>query len=177
MLNEQQQRAFESLFSLFDKNGNGSIDKDDFMAAFSKLKSGASAGQIEKIDTAARRWFLALYLGGDENKDKKVSKEEWLKWAATLPAQLATTPAYPRSMNRFVDVVFDTISSDNEVITAQEYTAWFTLFGLKGDPAVCFQKLDDGNNGKISFKDFYELMQAFVNGDTTQAGAVLFGDF
>jgi Ca2+-binding EF-hand superfamily protein len=177
MLNEQQQRAFESLFNLFDKNGNGSIDKADFMAAFDKLKEGASPQQIDKIDTAARRWFMSLYLGGDENKDKKVSKEEWLKWAATLPTQLATESAYPRSINRFVDVVFDTISSDNEVITAQEYTAWFTLFGLTGDAAVCFQKLDDGNNGKISFKDFYELMKEFVSGDTTKAGTVLFGNF
>lgn len=176
MLNDAQQQAFEYLFGILDKTGNGTLDKADFMKAFEGIKAQADQQRATQIDNAARRWFFSTYLGGDENRDEKLSKEEWLKWAASLPAQFVQSPMYPRSNKRFVDVVFDSMSSDNETLTTAEYVSWFTSFGLKGDAAACFAKMDTLNDGKISFRDFYQLMKEFVSGDANTKGYYLFGD-
>lgn len=176
MLSEVEQQPFEYLFGILDKTDNGSLDKADFIKAFEGIKAKADAQRTNKIDNAARRWFFLLCSEGDENHDKKITKEEWLKWAATLPTQLPENGAYPRSNNRFTDVVFDSMSYNDETLTAAEYAAWFTSFGLKGDAAACFAQMDAGTDGKISFKDFYQLMREFVSGDATAKGYHLFGN-
>lgn len=185
MLNEQQQAAFDYLFGILDKSGNGCLDKNDFSQAFQGLKKGATTHKVAKLDHAARRWFFLLCTEADENSDRKINKEEWNNWAAGLGAELDPKNMFPRTNTRFVDIVFDSISSDDESISLTEYKAWFASFGLKGNPATWFNLAtdfnelltDSANNKKISFSDFFMLLREFTNGEATKAGYKLFGDF
>lgn len=176
MLNNEQQHAFEYLFGLFDKNGSGSITEADFMKAFEGIKATANAAKATKIDKLVRQWYLSLSAtGADTNKDKQISQDEWLTWAAGLADDVQDGDISSK-YNHFVNAVFVGITTDDETISAAEYAAWFQSFGLVGDAAATFQKLDAQGDGTINRKEFTELMKAFANGDTTQSGYRLFGD-
>lgn len=174
MLNAQQQQTFEYLFGLFDKTGNGSIAENDFIKAFEGIKAASSADKAAKIDKAARRWYLSLSVFGDENKDKQLSKAEWLKWAEGF-AEDVQDAEISRKYGHFVDAVFASIAGDDDTISADEYALWFHSFGLVGNAAAIFKQMDGNGNGTISKDEFNNLFLAFVKGNILVTGHQLFG--
>lgn len=174
MLNEQQQKAFNYLFDVFDENGNGSLSQDDFHKAFEAIKAGSSADKAARIEKAAQRLYLSVIVFGDDNKDKQMSREEWLKWAEGFAADVEDGD-FSRKYEHFVDAIFASITRDDENITSQEYALWFHCMGLEGDAVEYFQQMDANGDGSISKDEFNELMLAFVQGNTSKKGHQFFG--
>lgn len=176
MLNVVQQQNFEFLYRMFDKNGNGTIEEADFMKAFEGVKEAAGDEKASIVDKSARRWYLALKVFADENKDKVISREEWMGWATDMAKDVAENNAINRKHAHFADAVFASITMDDRKITATEYATWFSSFGLCGDAATIFATLDANNDGELTKSEFDDLVVEFVKGDQELAGYQLFGE-
>ncbi|MEI6412542.1 MAG: EF-hand domain-containing protein [Bacteroidota bacterium] len=177
MLNATQQQAFERLFNIFDKNGNGSVDENDFVKAFDDIKAESSPAKIEKLDKLARRWFLSISLFADSDKSRSVTKEEWMNWAAIIAEDAEEANEGDRRYDHFLNAVFAGISVNSDTtITDEEYAAWFRSFGLVGDKMAIFERLDTNGNGSLSKDEFSDRLLEFVSGDAASPGFHLFGE-
>lgn len=175
MATHAQLQAFEALFRVFDKDDSGSIEEADFLTAFTKANT--TALKAEKINLTARRWFLSIS-SSNTDKDRNISKQEWLDWmtaVAASEAETVKTDTLSSKFSRFTNAIFDTFAYDNDTISAEEYASWFGLLGLSGDPAVIFSTFYLMPNGTLGHGAFELLLKEFVLGDTTKPGSQFFG--
>jgi EF-hand domain pair len=179
MATNAQLQSFEALFRVFDKDNSGSIEEADFLAVFEPLKAKATVLKAEKINLTARRWFLSIYVGNDTNKDRKISKQEWLDWmtdAAASEEETIKTDTLSSKFSRLTNAIFDTFAYDNDTISAEEYATWFGVLGLSGDPAAIFSKFYLMQNGTLGHGAFDLLLKEFVLGDASKPGSRFFGE-
>lgn len=176
MLTTSQRRNFENLFKVFDKNGSGNIDEADFMQAFEGIKADSSPGRAEKIERAARRWFLSLYVFSDGNKDRRISQDEWLAWADGIAQDAKNYKKPSRKYEHFTAAVFAGIADSDGALTKAEYERWFHSFALKGDAAAIFDALSPNDKGALAKDEYEELIKQFVLSDEEAAGNRFFGE-
>ncbi len=167
MLSIFQTFKFKSLFRLFDKNGNGTIDQTDFEQIFSDMVTDGDEAKLKHAATAAKRWWLSLKLYGDKDKDKTVTQEEFLAWAAGAMKS--------RAFARWVDALFDAIANGDNLVTAAEFQGFADALGFGEQADAIYFVMDVNDDGAIDRKEFTVRMEEFFTGDITP-GNFLFGN-
>ncbi len=169
MLGELQQKKFDYLFRVLDKDGNGSLEEADFDMLFKDLIKTDETS--ERVKNAARRWWLSMKVFADENNDNAISKEEYAAWAEKV------ADAESEEFKRWADAVFGCLASGDTNITEEEYVTWFNALGLAGDAGAIFKTFSLGADEAMGRTEFQDALQQFTGMNSRAAGNHIFGNY
>lgn len=171
MLTDSQKAAFEHLFAVLDATNSGELQEEDFVKLFQ--------GDVisDALEDGARRLYLSLRIFSDTDKNRSVSKEEFLNWATDFAKEAAESKEISKKYHHFTDAIFAAITRNEDInVSRSEYANWFNAFSLKGDSDAVFAKLDSNGSGMMSKDEFAARVLEYVSGDATKPGYFLFGE-
>lgn len=180
MLSELQIKKLTRLFNIFDTDGNGVLEKNDFekiVANFLNLYN-VKPGTLTYKDLSKKyllRWERLQQIS-DKNQDKKVSLAEWLEYYEDVVNYDYGNeePLWRKRAN----VSFDIIDTNKDgVWSLQEYQTLFKIYGLDEQLATeIFPRLDLNSDGHISKEEYLQLTEEFyLSDDPKSPGNFLFG--
>lgn len=184
MLTAFQKRKLEKKFHVFDADGNGFLEKDDFdiiIANLAKLRGyPPGSGEYQQIQKMYGEFWDHLARFADANKDHKVTMEEWLEYhdAAFEMEAVMHTHGEGESMRPLAALVFQTIDADGDgKITRKEYHDFFRAFRIpESDADVSFDHLDMNRDGYVTEDEIFSAVTEFHFSDDPKAtGNWLYG--
>jgi Ca2+-binding EF-hand superfamily protein len=170
-------KKLSHLFAVFDSDGNGVVEVDDFFRVLDVLaeRRGWTLGTAPY--KALRRVLMAQWqavaVAADPPGSGVVKLDGWMRhWEALADA------AYDAKVAPWVGQVFDSIDTDGDgALTLDECRDWFAAFLGKPEEAdVVFPACDADKDGRIRKTDWEGLAREFFCSDDAKArGNVLFG--
>ena len=181
MLTDLQTRKLVKLFSMYDANYQGCINRDDFENIAKKLAkrrnwSLRSPRYITLSNQITHDW-TCLKRDADKMQDKKISLEEWL---AYYDAVLANSEMYQQSVQQLMDLVFDAFDDDEDgKICADAWGEFLSVFNVSPVYApMVFPSLDRDNSGFLCKDEVKSLFHDFFYSDDPNTPAnQMFGPY
>ncbi|MDX2393602.1 EF-hand domain-containing protein [Streptomyces sp. DK15] len=170
-----QQDKIRAMFTAFDVDGDGCLQKKDFEALVGRWGQlpGVEAGTKlhARVESAVMGWWEHMLEAGDTNKDGKLSVEEFYALVDRLPAM-------KEGLAETADAIFDAIDADgNGRISRSEHRQLIdTWHGRSIDTEDVFDLLDLDADGHISRQEFAVLWTQFwISDDPTEPGNLVCG--
>ncbi len=168
-------------FNVLDYNGDGILEKQDFVDIADRLAEMRGYEEGSSRHTAVRQeilrmWTNARALSGKEGKTE-LSLEDWLAHERKVLDSNVLIHSYVQGIAR---AIFDILDEDNDgVISEEEYLKFFRSFrGDTEDGKTAFQKLDGDSKGYLTRKEFLEAVTEFhLSDDPNARGNWLFGPY
>lgn len=183
MLSDLQQRKFIVAFKLYDTNGDGVIEKADFLGfaermarAFDESAPPEAAAQLSQ--TMANQWEQTRQMA-DLERDDRITMDEWLKYYEAVTST-------PQGINAFADgwteasFAMYAIVDPNGPQDAQpreRFMKWLTVGGWDAaEAAKVFDRLDADGDGKLSREETCNLVAEWLGDDPSARGNWLMGE-
>lgn len=175
MLATLHERKWVTAFGVYDRNNNGTLEKQDFEELVQKL--GKLRGW--ESDSSGYKNLYNCYLAywdevrnhADKNQDGKVTLEEWVEYHRTL---LDVEHKY-EVIEAFSHEVFHVFNPEGKETSAKE---WEEFFGIYNIPLIyakyVFPYLDINGNGTLSKEEVLKLHRDFYLSDDPDAPGNLF---
>jgi Ca2+-binding EF-hand superfamily protein len=168
-------------FNVLDYNGDGVLEKQDFVNIADRLAEMRNYEEGSSRHTAVRQeilrmWTNARALSGKEGK-AKLSLDDWLAHEQKVLDSNVLIDSYVQGIAR---AIFDILDDDDDgVIDEEEYLKFFQSFrGDREDGELAFQKLDQDDKGYLTRKEFLEAVTEFhLSDDPDARGNWLFGPY
>ena len=174
-----QQRKLGRMFSVLDVNGDGRIERADFVRrveAFARLRGWAEGSpQHERNFGFAQEEWENLAGSADVDEDGGVTREEFLRWADVFLSDRDGVAAYARGD---VQLLFDAMDGDGDgKITVDEYRTYLEVCGADASGAdAFFAHADLNEDGRITRAEMTHAMEEFLLSQNPEAGGnFLFG--
>lgn len=168
-------------FNVLDYNGDGVLEKHDFLDIADRLADMRDYEQGSAYHTAVRQeilriWTNARALSGKDDKTQ-ITLDDWLAHEEKVLNSDVLVRSYVQGI---AQAIFDILDADNDHrISEDEYLKFFRAF--RGDPEegkVAFQKLDAEEKGFLTRDEFLKVVTEFHTSDDPQArGNWLFGPY
>ena len=178
MLTELQVRKWTRLFQVYDANGNGTVEQDDFEQIFQNVAKERSltpgTSEYEQLYAKFMEDWEHLRKDADKNNDGKVDLGEWLEHG---DRRINSPDMYQINQN-IANYVFDLLDlNGNGIISLEEYKIIYRSWRIPEEIAEdIFPKLDLNGDGGISKDEFVELLRQFHASDDPDApGNFFFG--
>lgn len=180
-MTELQKAKQVHYFNVLDYNGDGILEKQDFINVADRLAELRGYEEGSSRHTAVRQeilrmWTNARALSGKEGK-AKITLEDWLAHEEKVIDSNVLIHSYVQGIAR---AIFDILDADNDgVISEDEYLKFFRSFrGDVEDAEVAFEKLDHEEKGHLTRKEFLEAVTEFhLSDDPDARGNWLFGPY
>ena len=177
MLTDQQTRKLAHLFRIYDHDGNGFVERDDFERVLRALAAarGWAAGhpRYERLRTLYLAQWQALAVGAIPAGSGRVPLPGWYAlWNALLQA------AYPERVAALCEVLFESMDADGDgAITLDESRSWFAAYaGDAAEADVVFPRCDLDGDGRMTRAEWLTLIEEFFFGsDPNAPGNLIFG--
>ncbi len=130
-------------FALFDKDGSGSVDKDELMAALSKLGISNKNSALNKIMDDL-----------DADKSGTVEVEEFVGMMTIKPPEKETKEGLEKVFNLYLGDDLDDLDFDSVSKLVKELGLGFTDDEVRNMIA----KADTNRDGKVTFDEFYNII-------------------
>lgn len=168
-------------FNVLDYNGDGILEKQDFVNVADRLAELRGYEEGSSRHTAVRQeilrmWTNARALSGKEGK-AKITLDDWLAHEEKVIDSNVLIHSYVQGIAR---AIFDILDADNDgVISEEEYLKFFQSFrGDQEDGELAFEKLDHEDKGHLTRKEFLEAATEFhLSDDPDARGNWLFGPY
>jgi Ca2+-binding EF-hand superfamily protein len=180
-MTELQKAKQVHYFNVLDYNGDGVLEKKDFLNVADRLaekrgyEDGSSKHKAVRQEIL-RIWTNARALSGQEDKSQ-ITLEDWLEHEQQVIDSKVLVHSYVQGLAR---AIFDTLDADNDgVISEEEYLTFFHSFrGDEGDGSAAFEKLDENDEGYLTRKQFLKVVTQFhISDDPDAPGNWLFGPY
>ncbi|CAL9491394.1 hypothetical protein SUDANB176_03254 [Streptomyces sp. enrichment culture] len=162
MVTSEYERRIAARFAIFDQDGNGYIDREDF--------SGAAKALLAEFGVAARSdKGQALYVGAeafwqgmagiaDRDGDQRITREEFVNGAVK---RLRDNPDRFAEIGRpFLHAALAVTGADDGTATVEDVARVLEVLGVPGDPArTAAAALDTDGDGGIGEE---EIVRAFA---------------
>lgn len=180
-MTELQKAKQVHYFNVLDYNGDGVLEKQDFLNVADRLADQRGYEEGSSKHKAVRQeilriWTNARALSGQEDKSK-ITLEDWLEHEQKVIDSTVLVHSYVQGLAR---AIFDTLDADNDgVISEDEYLTFFQSFrGDEGDGPAAFQKLDENDEGYLTRQQFLKVVTQFhISDDPDAPGNWLFGPY
>jgi len=179
-LHELKQNHF---FKQIDFDNNGYLEHRDFvsigdnLAALRGIRRGTD--DYELIQSAMEKFWDAIRLDSDENKNYRITNEEWLNFIDEKIIE-GKKEWYDEFINNFVRLLFNVLdhNTDGE-ISLEEYVHLIVAFGVEPKVAVeTFDKIDANRDGIINLEEMIIAVEEFFkSNDMYSPGNWLFGPY
>jgi juvenile hormone diol kinase len=184
MLTELKRLKFIKLFTIYDANDNGVLEKADFERIVKNLGNlrGWQSGTVEYDNLHDRYlfyWQSILELA-DQNHNGRVSLPEWLNYHEKMLGTKEQKDKYEKEVETIAALVCDVFDLDGDgKLNIEE---WKQLFLVYNTPHVVveeiFPKLDIDGDGFISKQEMQRLFHEFhFSDDQAAPGNLLFGTY
>lgn len=180
-MTELQKAKQVHYFNILDYNGDGVLEKKDFVNIADRLaemrgyEDGSSRHMAVRKEIL-RMWTNARALSGEDGA-VKVTLEDWLAHERKVLDSNVLIHSYVQGIAR---AVFDILDEDNDgAISREEYRMFFRSFrGHEKDAEIAFEKLDEDDKGYLTRDEFLELVTEFhLSDDPDACGNWLFGPY
>ncbi|OKJ93499.1 hypothetical protein AMK26_33975 [Streptomyces sp. CB03234] len=150
-------------FQRMDADGDGSVDRDDFMRAprrlLTELGVPEDADKGRALLEANDEQFDFLLSIADDDGDGVLSAEEYVA-ARTSPAFRSPERQGKGDVSRTLFEVLD--ADDDGTIDRDEFLRAAGFLGMTGDDAgEFFARLDKDGNGRLDAKEFLKAVKRF----------------
>ncbi|MBO2452134.1 EF-hand domain-containing protein [Actinomadura barringtoniae] len=174
-------RKLARRFKTFDSNGNGFVERADFVEAAARMGEEFGHGG----DSAARRRLEELSVAlwdhlvsvADSNGDGRITEEEYK--AAFAAGLLETPESFDASYVPFLEAIMAIADADHDgKLTVSEQIRWTgSLMRLPEDDArEVFHRLDQDKDGYITTREMLEAIREYYFDERPgSAGAWLLG--
>ncbi|MFI7320647.1 EF-hand domain-containing protein [Streptomyces venezuelae] len=171
------EQKFTTLFAWFDRNGDGSLTRDDF-EAFGELFAAVAPQEEEKsaLREAFVLWWDVLGEAGAVDAQGRIGPDRFITAMRTHIAADAKT--VERLVMPIIDALMRALDTDGSgTLTADENVRMYDALGI--DPATsgaAFQRLDRNGSGAITHDEFRTAIEEFyLSTDTEAPGNWLLG--
>jgi Ca2+-binding EF-hand superfamily protein len=180
-MTELQRAKQVHYFNVLDYNGDGVLEKQDFVNVADRLSEMRGYEEDSSKRTAVRQeilrmWTNARALSGKEGK-AQITLDDWLAHEQKVLDSSVLIHSYVQGIAR---AIFDILDGDNDgVISEQEYLQFFRSFrGDVDDGELAFQKLDQKDQGYLTRQQFLDAVTEFhLSDDPDAPGNWLFGPY
>jgi Ca2+-binding EF-hand superfamily protein len=181
VLSDVKQRKFKHYFSLLDRDKDGLLEHEDFVAiartAAALRGSAPGTPASAALESVIMRTWAHTQEFADINWDGRVSLDEWYR---TLEATITSEEKYAYYVTPFAVGLFELLDADGAgVVGLTEYRAFLSCFGSDATSAdAAFARLDTNGDGAVSKDEALHLVREFHTSDDPNApGNVLFGPY
>lgn len=184
MLGDLQRKKLERKFHVFDANGDGFVQREDFDIIIDKLLQLRGLSTDSTAGGAVRDQYLDYWMTlqrfADANRDQRVSLAEWMEYhdAALEFEKVLEEQGEEGTLQPFAEVLFQMLDTNGDgQVSADEYCEFLQAYKLDENAArQTFQHLDERNNGFITLEELFGLVEQFyASNDPEAAGNWLFG--
>lgn len=172
MLTELQIRKFTKLFTMYDHDNSGLISFTDFDTVTKKVAEyrdwEPNSAKINTLNGKFAYCWIHLKGGIDQNRDQKVSLDEWLNY---YEAMLNDTKRHESEINSLVSLIFDVFDVDGDgTISSQEWIDFLAVYNSHRLYAEkTFSRLDINNDGFIAKDEFLKALYEFHYSEEPEA--------
>ncbi len=150
-LSDLQTKKYQRLFDLHDTNHDGVLEAADLVGIADKLAAlkglPAESTEAEALRAAFRAEWDEIELAADTNKDKVVSRAEWLAYMAKVVGDDAE---YERRIVPVADMIIALVDDDGDgKVTAANWGVFFATYGIDTPPEETFERIDTTGEGKL----------------------------
>ena len=176
-LSEFRRRKLARLFSLYDRNADGFIDRSDYERVGQGFARAAGVAPGSPEHEALEKGFLGFWKrqaqASDQNDDGRVSLDEY------LASHLETVGASD-AMMRIADAMIGLTDRDRDgKVSGAEFAINLGAFDMSAeDAAIAFSHLDRDHDGYITREELLKNVDEFYGSDDPEApGNWLVGPF
>lgn len=174
MLSDLQRRKYTANFTLYDADGNGTVERRDFDRVIERwtARCGAEPGSPEH-ERASRTilgiWEFVRTLGGPE--DESVTLADWLATAEHVVGAKDDAEMVEQAYRQPARMLFSVMDRDADGrVTEAEYADYLAAYGVEGDDArEAFAHLDRDGDGFITADEWVENVVEFYFSDDPEA--------
>ena len=182
MLTELQEKKIRHLFNVFDGNGDGVLEKEEFVLLFSNSIEMIGSQRVNRQSLKIKKLQLIVWRKMQRffnySLDGKINQEQWLKWTDSVVNDLQYNTESTKNFLKFYYTIFNSLDTDEDgYLTLMDYQNWFKHFQLQGNPVAIFYKLDINKKGKISKENFGRLVLDYYLYKPDAPGNYLWGLF
>lgn len=181
MLTDLQKRKLMKLFTVYDADCSGVLERKDFDKVAQELTAMAgwstrSPKCLTLTNQFAQEW-KCLLKSADADQDQAISIEEWFGYYDDL---LSDEKKYQERAAALQDQIFDVFDANgNGELCDTEWAKFLSICNVSPVyVTVLFPKLDTDGDGVIKKADFLTLMQDFFySNDPDAPGNLVFGPY
>lgn len=174
-----QRRKLARMFDVLDVNGDGLVDRADFVrrvGALARLRGWDLDGPEYRrsLQFALEEW-QNLRESADVDDDARISRDEFLGYTEIFLDEREAVRAWARGD---AQVLFDAMDVDGDgKITVDEYRAYLVACGVDASAAdAFFAHADLNEDGRVTRAEMAHAVEEFlVSDDPAAGGNFLFG--
>jgi len=182
VLTSLQRRKLIKLFSMYDADKSGVLTLKDFENVVNQLGrirnwSSRSIKCMTLTEQYKRKWQQLLG-AANQNKDKKIDLQEWLRYHDHL---LSDKEKYRQEAEALMHLVFEVFDKNGDgQISVQEWQEFLRTYNVSPVYAqeLVFPKLDQDNDGFLTPGQLIQYLHDFYFSDDPEApGNYMFGPY
>jgi Ca2+-binding EF-hand superfamily protein len=186
MLGELQKEKMRKVFDIWDANGDGFLQKDDWVLIQQRhaasLGIGAETPQFKSMGALFNGIWEVLRAVADKNRDDRISPDEFLAYAEDVYGNVKEVgyQQIPERERAMFEAIMQWGDRDQDgKIGLDDYSGWLTAWLGRdaGDRAKeAFQRLDLDGDGYISAEEMRSIIAQYIlSNDSNAPGNWLFG--
>jgi hypothetical protein len=181
MLTDLQKQKIVKLFSMYDTNNTGMINRADFETIIKRLADlrnwSFRSSKYQILSNKLQYKWKCLQGGADTTHDRQISLEEWFCYNEAVIADEKRFAEEVRSLMEVLFEAFDT--NEDDKISEQGWSEFLSVYNVSPVYApLVFPRLDADQDGCLTKSDMIQLITDFYYSDNPDAPAnLMFGPF
>ncbi|MDH6145437.1 MULTISPECIES: EF-hand domain-containing protein [Kitasatospora] len=156
------------IYAMLDTDGDGTASRHDYFVRIERARQATGRAQDDPLVIAARTTGERAWAAMDANGDGVLTYEEYAAWV--------DADKFDNVCRYALAALFDLADADQDgALQRSEFTMLRQALGNPADNAdAAFDALDTNGDGRVSRGEYLAAIRAYVTGDDSPMGEVLY---